>query len=360
MPGREETGPVAHGAPDHPDGLSDQTALASRVYCVIPRDLAPALHDLLRRHFARHTPPVEVVVEQRAADRRTRDRRARPQADQTAQASGAAPTTHRHDDRRRVRALTGRRVSERRTTTLPVAAPPLPRRARAHAPRLAFIERLEPTRLHAEDADTARLVARIQAGDRDGFAALYLRYFDRVYSYLRLVLRDPAEAEDAAQQVFLTLLEVLPRYERREAPFRGWLFVIVRNHARAVLKRSARVELHPDLEPEQPDAAAPPDPDLPALGWIADRELLLFIERLPLAQRQVLALRYMLDLSYPEIAQVLDRTQDDVRSLHSRAVRFLRARLTAVGRSPVSPRHVPARSCPKHAWVLRHRRFALR
>jgi RNA polymerase sigma-70 factor (ECF subfamily) len=355
------------------------------VYCLVPRDLAPSLHELLRRHFARGDPRVEVIVEQRSSDRRAEERRARSQAAhaqaarpatraQAARSQATSPPARSADrpaparpaadglDRRLVRALAGRRVSERRAAVLAAPAPELPRRARAHAHRIAFVERLEPTQLHSEDVDTARLVARFQAGERDAFAALYMRYFDRVYSYLRLVLRSSAEAEDAAQNVFLTLLEALPRYERREAPFRGWLFVIVRNHARAVLKRNARVELHAQLEPEPPGAAepAPPtDSELPALGWVADRELLLFIERLPLAQRQVLALRYMLDLSYPEIAAVLDRGQDDVRSLHSRAVRFLRARLTAVGRSPVSQRQVPARSCPKHAWVLRHRRFAL-
>jgi RNA polymerase sigma-70 factor (ECF subfamily) len=209
-----------------------------------------------------------------------------------------------------------------------------------------------------EDLDTARLVARIQAGDRDAFAVLYMRYFDRVYSYLRLVLRNDADAEDAVQQVFTKVWEALPRYEHRRQPFRAWLFVIVRRYAINQLDRHARTEVVDSEQVQRELDAHPRADELPVLGWISDRELVLFIERLPLAQRQVLMLRYMLDLSNSEIAAVLGRSPEDVRSLQSRALRFLRERLDAVGRGADRPR-VLMRRRVLQAPVIRQRRFAL-
>jgi DNA-directed RNA polymerase specialized sigma24 family protein len=95
------------------------------------------------------------------------------------------------------------------------------------------------------------------------------------------------------------------------------------------------------------------------LDWLSDRELVMFIERLPLAQRQVLALRYTADLSYDQIAAVLDRTPADVRMLQSRALRYLRERLAAISSGSERPSRIRMRRCPREATVLRARRWAL-
>jgi RNA polymerase sigma-70 factor (ECF subfamily) len=226
---------------------------------------------------------------------------------------------------------------------------------------LAFVERIEPSAQRVEDLDTARLVAAFQSGDGDAFGQLYVRYFDRVYTYMRVVYRDTHEAEDATQQVFMKVLEALGRYERRSQPFRAWLFVIGRNYAIGDLRKLRRLEpIAPEQmlarhESEEHDHAAQE-----TLDWITDRELLMFVERLPEAQRQVLVLRFLLDLTHSEVATVLARSPDDVRGLQHRALVFLRQRLVALGRAPEydNPR-VRMRRCRDHALVLRSRRFAL-
>ena len=116
-------------------------------------------------------------------------------------------------------------------------------RAQGGSGQVAFYERIEASPEQAEDLDTARLVTRIQSGDRDAFASLYARYFDRVYGYMRVFLNDRHEAEDAAQQVFIKVMEALPRYEHRKEPFRGWLFVIVRNYSISQVKKQGRTDV---------------------------------------------------------------------------------------------------------------------
>jgi RNA polymerase sigma-70 factor (ECF subfamily) len=320
------------------------------VYCLIPRDLAPKLHEQLRRHFAAD-PWVDVIVERRGTERRGgADRRA--DSPRPGVSSGA--------ERRRIRARQGRRVGERRAELVLVDGPALPRRARGCADRVVFVERLEPLGLAAEDLDSARLVARIQAGERSVFAELYMRYFDRVYSYLAIALHDPHEAEDAAQQTFLSVMGALPSYERREQPFRAWLFTIARNAAIQRIRHRGRLAL---VEPAQldrvRDAPAEDDTHVSALDWISDRELLMFVERLPLAQRQVLVLRYMVGLDNRDIAAVLGRSANEVRVLQHRATTFLRDRLTALGRAPRAARRQPVGRCHPKSAVLRTRRFSL-
>jgi RNA polymerase sigma-70 factor (ECF subfamily) len=320
------------------------------VYCLVPRELAAQAHEPLARHF-RGDPIVEVVVERRGAERRaTGDRR---EATLDERAAGY--------DQRLIRSAGGRRVGERRAMLVPVATPDLPRRIRPLTDRLMFVERLEPRTVDREDADTARLVTRIQAGEGELFELLYLRYFNRVYSSLRLGLRDPHEAEDVTQQVFVNVLAALPRYELRGQPFRAWLFTIVRNQLMSSLRRRQRSEpadsdeLTARLDADAPDNAE----DLHALSWISDPELLLFIERLPLPQQQVLLLRFGLDFSHAQIAEILGRSPSNVRALQSRAQHFLRHRLAALEPRLARRYDRPVLRCRKQALVLRSRRWAL-
>jgi RNA polymerase sigma-70 factor (ECF subfamily) len=168
-----------------------------------------------------------------------------------------------------------------------------------------------------------------------------------------------------AQDVFARVLEALPKYERREKPFRAWLFVVARNAAIDSLERAGRLEL---LDPEElrrayeeratTDEEADTVP-IGALSWITDRDLSLFVDRIPVPQQQVLVLRYVVDLTDRQIAAIMGRSASDVRMLHSRAVRFLRSRLEALDRAPKGTPNAKMRRAPRHATVLRSRRWAL-
>ena len=207
------------------------------------------------------------------------------------------------------------------------------------------------------DADTARLVVRAQAGDADALPALYLQHFDGVYAYLRVALRDVHEAEDAAQEVFVSALRALPRYEARpDTPFRAWLFRIARNEAITRMRKLRRVEVEdPEEIGRRCTETVPPS----ALARVSDDELLAMLECLPTVQRQALVLRYMLDFTISEVATVLGRTPDAIRQLEYRARRSLQARLAPVrAKETRFVRSAMARRV-RPLPVLRARRFAL-
>src|SRR5262249_30158667 len=158
-----------------------------------------------------------------------------------------------------------------------------------------------------EDRSSARLVLQFQAGQRVAFDRLYLRYFDRVYTYARVVLDDTHEAEDAAQAVFASALKALPAFRLRTgSPFRAWLFRIARNEVLARMNRRRRIDVE---DPAPLDRLLGETPAVERrLLWLTDADLVRFVERLPLPQRQALVLRYMLDLPTALICSVLGRS----------------------------------------------------
>lgn len=289
----------------------------SIVFCIVPADLAAGAHDVLREHF--RDQGVEVVVEHRRRERREDSDRRDDRA------------VKRDDPKRLIRDEDGRRVADRRAALkLVEAAYTLPPELEDERARFQFVERRTPSTVAAEDIDTAYLVKRLQAGDRSLYGELYLRYFDRVYSYLRMSLRDPHEAEDVAQDVFMKVYEALPTYERRGMPFRFWLFRIARNRAVDRLKTRTKIDLEEPATLDQRRDTGTPATD-EQLGMLTDRHLLGLVEHLPEGQRQVLALRFVVDLSTAQICQVLGRSPDAVRQLEARALRSLRQRAAALG-----------------------------
>jgi RNA polymerase sigma-70 factor, ECF subfamily len=325
-----------------------------RVYCLYPAELETRLGRTIARFAAQHG--VVAIADRRRSDRRDPgDRRAVPWAEQVT----SAPVL----ERRRIRNDDGRRVAERRATLIPVSAPAsLPRRLRTVAEKIVFVEPIELGEEHAEDIDTARLVTRLQAGECDLFATLYNRYFDRIYGYLRVTLHDGHEAEDVTQHVFMRMLENLPNFELRSVPFRAWLFRIVRNDAITHLQRRNRVSVEDPAEIDRlRDHAEIDQLDDGVLDWLSDQDLIVLVGRLPLNQRQVIMLRYMLDLTAPEIAAILDRSPESVRQSQARALAFLRSRLTSIGRAKSADIHkaMPIRRRMRLAPVVSARQLAL-
>ena len=290
------------------------TAGTKRVlYCVIPSDLAGELHDPLREYF-RGDSGISVVIDWRVRERRQGERRV---------ADEARPGA----ERRRIRNESGRRISDRRISLLETDPPPLPPLAERHIDRLRFIERLEPATQHAEDIDSARLVVRAQSGDPTAFSELYMRYFDRLYAYLRVAVKDAHEAEDIAQEAFLSMLRALPQYDLRLShPFRVLLFHIARNRSIDHFRkhRSVDVEAPAELDRIRVELSADPSG---AFDSLSDSELARYLRRLPASQRQTLVLRYALDFSTEEIAEVLEISVQAVRNLQHRGLAFLRQRL---------------------------------
>ena len=85
-------------------------------------------------------------------------------------------------------------------------------------------------------ASDRELVDQILSGSQSDFNQLYDAYFNRVYRFALKRLRDKAEAEDVAQEVFMTLLTALPSYQGQSSLL-VWIFGITRNKVNRRFRR---------------------------------------------------------------------------------------------------------------------------
>ena len=161
-------------------------------------------------------------------------------------------------------------------------------------------------------------------------AELFEAHAPLVLGICRGMLRDPDEAEDAAQQTFLSAYANLlgGTKPREPAP---WLATIARNECRSRVQRRMREPL-PEVVPE----AERSDPAFRAAQASDVESLRLALAGLPLQQRRAFLLREFTGLSYNELALALGVTQPAVESLLFRARRQLRGLLRAAGAAAIS------------------------
>jgi len=158
---------------------------------------------------------------------------------------------------------------------------------------------------------------------------LFAEHGRMVLGLCRLLLRDPVEAEDAAQQVFVSAYQALLRGSMPRDDG-AWLAAIARNECRSRIRARMREPLAlPELPSDLPDplAAAIRATDLRAV-WTA-------LGTLPRRQRNALVLRELGGLSYHELGRALGISHSAVESLLFRARRRLRALLAGANAAAV-------------------------
>jgi RNA polymerase sigma-70 factor (ECF subfamily) len=183
----------------------------------------------------------------------------------------------------------------------------------------------------SDDAEDVRLMRLISRGDTAALEELIERHQTLVIGTVARMLGSNSEVEDIAQQVFIRVWKSAARYEPR-AKFTTWLLKITRNLVFNELRRSKR-HAHVPMQPE-PNAEEIPIKDESATApdaSLLETELQQAIEQaiagLPESQRMAVVLRRYQDLSYEQIAEVLDLSVPAVKSLLFRARTELRVRL---------------------------------
>ena len=143
--------------------------------------------------------------------------------------------------------------------------------------------------------------------------------------YLRSQVGDAAD--DVVDEVLLAAWEHVGRFRGTESQFRSWIFTIA--HHRVVDEhRRRREELSLDRVASRP---ARDDTEAEALSRVAEGELRRILASLPPAQRRVLLLRLVADLSVEQTAAVLGRSAGAVKALQHRAIEAARLKIQASG-----------------------------
>lgn len=187
----------------------------------------------------------------------------------------------------------------------------LPMSADQASERLVRVFSAAPLHSRREPA----LVRDAQRGSSEALEELFRRHWRRAHRAAYLVIGDPAAAEDIAQESFLAAIRALDRFDRRR-PFGPWLHRITVN--RAIDHARARALRHESaLPPHDAGAAAAP------ADQISDAVVAALADLSP-EHRAVIVLRYVLEYTPGEIAEVLGLPRGTVNSRLRRGLDRLR------------------------------------
>ena len=191
----------------------------------------------------------------------------------------------------------------------------------------------DPTPLPADGgAIDFELMERIGAGDHEAFRQLVVRHQNAVIGTVAKMLGNASEAEDIAQQVFLRIWRHAKRY-RPDAKFTTYLYTITRNLVfNETRRKSRKKEVSSDEREENSNQLIEANPDRQPDAEVLQAELQRAVDEaiasLPETQRMAVVLRRYEQLSYEEIAAVLNLSVSAVKSLLFRARTSLREALS--------------------------------
>ena len=175
-----------------------------------------------------------------------------------------------------------------------------------------------------ESIDEVRLIERAVAGDAEAFGDLYERYLDQIYRYIYYRVGDSGFAEDFTETVFMRVWENLSSFQTELISFKGWLFRVAHNLL-VDYYRTRKKQQPLDENFDLPDPAESPE----ELVITSEQETLVHValRRLKKEYQDILALRFINELSHAEAAKALDRSVGAVRVLQHRALQALEKEL---------------------------------
>lgn len=171
------------------------------------------------------------------------------------------------------------------------------------------------------------LLGRCLAGDNSAFGGLVDAYQDKIYSFALRLLRDPAAAEEAAQEAFVKAFRAIASY-KPDQPFAPWLFRIAHNACMDALRAGGRtVSMDHEDFPDLPDGAQGVDE---AVGDSIDSERIeALLASLPPIYSEALLLQYREDMGPADIARVTGVPEGTVKARLFRGRELVKAKLRA-------------------------------
>jgi RNA polymerase sigma-70 factor (ECF subfamily) len=170
------------------------------------------------------------------------------------------------------------------------------------------------------------LVQRAIERDTAAFAELYDKHVVRTYRHIYYLVNDAPEAEDLTAQTFLKAWEAIDRYKERGAPFVAWLLRIAHNLTISFLRAKREHSALDDTYVDQKMGRNPEDALQKSSEEKSVRDAVL---RLRDEQRQVIMLRFVEEMDYRDVAEVIGKSIPAVRVIQHRALGNLRRLMQA-------------------------------
>jgi RNA polymerase sigma-70 factor (ECF subfamily) len=173
---------------------------------------------------------------------------------------------------------------------------------------------IQPDKYPQVDDSTVQKAVK---GDGSALAQIYDAYTRDIYRYIFSKVGNSPDAEDLTAQTFVAVLESLPRYRHR-GQFSAWIFKIARNKVMDHFRRSKHNPLEIPLDIAYSDGML----ERIIKGQAYER-LASLMKTLVDEERELIRLRYVAQLSFAEIAELMGRKEDAVRKSLTRLLERL-------------------------------------
>lgn len=162
--------------------------------------------------------------------------------------------------------------------------------------------------------DAATLLRAVARGDEAAFARLYELVAPRVYGLAKRVVRDPAQAEEVAQEALVEVWRTATRFDPAKGSATAWIFTIA--HRRAVDRVRSEQAAHDRVQRLAPEATQTPHDEVveEATAHLERQQVRRCLRTLTDLQREAITLAYYSGYTYREVAQLLDTALPTVKT----------------------------------------------
>lgn len=171
------------------------------------------------------------------------------------------------------------------------------------------------------------LIHRAKRGDQSAFARLCEEYRDKIYHFVYFRVSDKEKVQDLTSEIFFKILDTLVRGKTEIEDFRAFLYQTARNLIIDFYRANSKKDISLD---EVIEKEIGEETDL--VGGLDIKIDLLKIEealkKIPDRYREIIILRFVDELSFKEIAKIVDESESNVRQIVSRGLKLLRRELT--------------------------------
>lgn len=164
------------------------------------------------------------------------------------------------------------------------------------------------------------LISECQNGNLQSFAGLYEQYVEKVYGFVFHKVFNRQHAEDITANVFHKALEKIESFDPEKAKFSTWLFAIARNAVIDFFRTSRRNIPLEDMWDLPSDENVEQEAEIQLLFEKLQKKM----QMLSAEQREILMLRFWQGYSFPEIADILGKSEASVKMATTRSVRKLK------------------------------------
>jgi RNA polymerase sigma-70 factor (ECF subfamily) len=170
--------------------------------------------------------------------------------------------------------------------------------------------------------------ARTEVSPNHAFAELYRRHVDHVYRYLYARTGSVQDAQDLTAQTFLSALKKMASY-RSESGFSAWVLAIARRKVADHYRRHYRQGIPLPLDEDDELIQDIPPPEEMVIERLQLERVLAVLQAIASERAEALSLHIFGELTIPEVAVIMEKTETAVRMLIHRALNDLRVRLVS-------------------------------